>query len=183
MSEIITRLYWVLNGLLVVVYFAVEHLAVILLSASAALFIYTSPVEQRQAAVGSSLLAVLAALLAPLPVPLLLLAMAASAWATVLSEKYNPADQRWGIIRAISLYALAGLGYAAYRNFGLANLVTSDPMLAQGAGYLNTIIGIAMFIFPLSSIAMSMQGILAHPPAPGGSPEKLVTTIRTRGGK
>jgi hypothetical protein len=30
---------------------------------------------------------------------------------------------------------------------------------------------------------MSMQGILAHPPAPGGSPEKLVTTIRTRGGK
>jgi hypothetical protein len=55
-------------------------------------------------------------------------------------------------------------------------------MMSQGAGYLNALIGIGMYVIPLGWLAMLTQSIWAHPPAQG-TPDALITTIRTRGKK
>ncbi len=54
-------------------------------------------------------------------------------------------------------------------------------MMAQGAGYLNAIIGIAMYVIPLGFLAMVAQSVWAHPPTIG-NPTDLITKVRTRGG-
>ncbi len=64
---------------------------------------------------------------------------------------------------------------------GLGESVLSDPMMAQGAGYLNAIIGIAMYVIPLGFLAMVAQSVWAHPPTIG-NPTDLITKVRTRGG-
>ena len=85
------------------------------------------------------------------------------------------------MIRGLALYALAGLGFTLYRDLGLGESVLADPMMAQGANYLNAIIGIAMYVIPLGFLGMLAQAIWAHPPTPG-TPSDLITKVRTRGG-
>ena len=180
--ELLTeRLIWIVNGLLAIAYSLIDHITALLFLAAVTLFITTTSNEQRMWALGAGLLSVVASLFAPSPVPLFLLVMILGGWAAVALEKYNPPAQRWNVIRGLALYALAGIGFTLYRNLGLGESVLSDPMMAQGANYLNAIIGIAMYVIPIGFLGMLAQSIWAHPPAPG-SPSDLITKVRTRGG-
>ena len=180
--KIATRAMWTINGFLVIVYYAVEHIQTLALAVAAILFVVYTSQEQRVWAVGSGVLAILASLFAPAPVPLFLLVMSLAGWAGQWLEQYNKPANHWNTIRGQALYALAGLGFALYRNFGLGSSIASDPMMSQGAGYLNALIGISMYVIPLGWLAMLTQSIWAHPPAQG-TPDALITTIRTRGKK
>ena len=181
-SDITAGIIWTINGFLVIVYYAADRIETVLLAIATILFaVYTSQ-EQRVWAVGSGTLAILASLLAPAPVPLFLLIMSLAGWAGTWLEQYNKPANHWNTIRGQALYALAGLGFALYRNFGLGSSIASDPMMSQGAGYLNALIGISMYVIPLGWLAMLTQSIWAHPPAQG-TPDSLITTIRTRGKK
>ncbi len=171
---------WTINGFLVIVYYAADHIQTLALSIATILFAAYTSKEQRVWAVGSGVMAILASLLAPAPVPLFLVVMSMAGWAGTWLEQYNKPAQHWNTIRGQALYALAGLGFAMYRNFGFGSSIASDPMMSQGAGYLNALIGIGMYVIPLGWLAMLTQSIWAHPPAQG-TPDSLITTIRTRG--
>ncbi|MFZ5884030.1 MAG: hypothetical protein ACOYYI_09650 [Chloroflexota bacterium] len=180
MELIIERLIWVVNGFLAILYSLADHVVALLFTAAATAFIVTTSAEQRAWALGAGVLSIAASLLAPAPVPVFLLVMILGGWAAVTLEKYNPPAQRWNVIRGLGLYAMAGLGFMIYRNFGLGESVLTDPMMSQGAGYLNALIGVAMYVIPLGFLAMLAQAIWAHPPAPG-TPAELITKVRTRG--
>lgn len=171
---------WTVNGFLAILYYGVDHFLAIALIAASGFLIWFAPREQRMWTTGSSLLAIAASLISPIPVPLFLLVMALAGQAALALELYNKAAQRWNVVRGQALYALAGLGFAAYRNLGLGDAVLADPMMTQGAGYLNALIGIAMYVIPLGYLAWLAQSIWAHPPSPG-TPEEIVTQVRTRG--
>lgn len=179
-SKLAAGAMWTINGFLVIVYYAADHIQTLALAVAAILFAGYAAQEQRVWAVGSGALAIGASLLAPAPVPLFLLVMSLAGWAGQWLEQYNKPANHWNTIRGQALYALAGLGFALYRNFGLGSSIASDPMMAQGAGYLNALIGIGMYVIPLGWLAMLTQSIWAHPPAQG-TPDALITTIRTRG--
>ena len=180
-ASLTERLIWIVNGLLAIVYSLIDHLTALAFVVAMVGFIVATSREQRTWAVGAGVLSIAASLLAPSPVPLFLLVMILGGWAAVVLERYNQSAQRWNIIRGLALYALAGIGFTLYRNLGLGESVLSDPMMAQGAGYLNAIIGIAMYVIPLGFLAMLAQSIWAHPPALG-TPSNLITKVRTRGG-
>lgn len=182
MNDILAGVIWTVNGFLVIVYYAVEHTQIIVLAIAAILFVAYTSREQKVWAVGSGILAILASLIAPAPVPLFLLIISLAGWVGQWLEQYNKPAQHWNTIRGQALYALAGLGFGLYRNFGLGSSIASDPMMSQGAGYLNALIGISMYVIPLGWLAMLTQSIWAHPPAQG-TPDALITTIRTRGKK
>jgi len=181
-ADITAVLVWTINGFLVLVYYAVDHIQTVLLAVAAILFAAYTSREQRVWAVASGALAILASLLAPATVPLFLLLMSLAGWAGQWLEQYNKPANHWNTIRGQALYALAGLGFALYRDFGLGSSIASDPMMSQGAGYLNALIGISMYVIPLGWLAMLTQSIWAHPPAQG-TPDALITNIRTRGKK
>jgi len=182
MNDMLSVIIWTINGFLVIVYYAVEHTQTIVLAAAAILFAVYAAKEQKIWAIGSGTLAILASLAAPAPVPLFLLLISLAGWAAQWLEQYNKPAQHWNTIRGQALYAVAGLGFALYRNFGLGSSIASDPLMSQGAGYLNALIGISMYVIPLGWLAMLTQSIWAHPPAQG-TPDALITAIRTRGKK
>lgn len=181
-SNVVAGAMWTINGFLVVVYYGADHILTIVLAVATILFAAYTSKEQKGWAVGSGAMAILASLLAPAPVPLFLLIMSLAGWAGGWLEQYNKPAQHWNTIRGQALYALAGLGFALYRNFGLGSSIASDPMMSQGAGYLNALVGISMYVIPLGWLAMLTQSIWAHPPAQA-RPDELITTIRTRGKK
>lgn len=175
-----TRLIWIVNGLLIIVYSLIDHAIALTFVVVMVAFILTTSREQRMWAAGTGILSMAASLLAPAPVPLFLLVMILGGWLAVLLERYNPSAQQWNVIRGLALYALAGMGFSLYRKLGMGESVLSDPMLVQGAGYLNALIGIAMYVIPMGFLAMLVQSIWAHPPALG-APAELITKVRTRG--
>lgn len=180
-AELWSASIWTVNGLLVIVYYCADHILVIAIAITVTLFAAYTPKEQRVWAAGAAVLAILASFAAPMPAPVLLLVMAVSGWVAQFLEKYNRPAQRWNTIRGLILYALAGLGYTAVIDSGMLNTTSlTNPMLAQASGYINTILTIAMFVIPLGFLAMLAQSITALPPAPG-SPEELISKVRTRG--
>jgi len=174
------RLIWTVNGLLAILYSLADHMTALAFAKAMITFVITTPREQRAWALGTGMLSIGASLIAPTPVPIFLLVMILGGWATVMLEQYNRPAQRWNVIRGLALYALAGVGFTLYRKLGLGESILADPMMAQGAGYLNAIIGIAMYVIPLGFLAMAAQSVWAHPPAPG-TPSDLITKVRTRG--
>ncbi len=172
-------LLWIGNGFLVLVYLAVDHWLSLALLASLAWLLSSTPTEQRNWALGASLLAMAANAFAPAPVPLFLLIVASSGLAALHLEHFNSLAQRWNVVRGLGLYALAGIGFAIYRRVE-GGMVSSDPMMAQGAVYLNALIGISMYVIPLGFLAYLAQSLWAHPPTPG-TPEELIARVRTRG--
>jgi len=176
---ILERLIWILNGFLIIVYVAVENLHTILIAVSSIFFVISTPREHQRWAFGAAFVALVMSLIAPAPVPAFLLIMSLAGWLGLYLEQYNRVAQRWNIIRGQALYATAGLGFTAYRTFGLGSAMTGDPMMMQGASYLNGLIGIAMYVIPIGFLAWLAQSIWAHPPAPA-SPEELINTVRVR---
>ena len=181
MNPAAERLIWGVNGLMVVFFSLGDHFLTIFLGISTGAFIWLSPNEQRDWSIGASVLALVASVFSPAPIPIFLVVMSLGGWVALYMEKYNLPATRWNVIRGISLYAVLGLGYALYKGFDVANAIATDPQMGQGAIYLNAIIGIALYAVPLGFLVMISQSIWAHPPTPGGNPASLIGTIRARG--
>src|ERR1700690_3414203 len=67
LSTIWMVLIWTVNGFLVIIYYAFDHVSTILLVGSATAFVWYTPKEQRAWAAGSSALAIVSSYAAPLP--------------------------------------------------------------------------------------------------------------------
>jgi hypothetical protein len=180
MDIVTERLIWVVNGFLTVIFFSAGQLHAILLAVSSFFFVWTAPMEQKTWTIASSILCLLASLLAPSPAPLFLLIMALMGWGALYIEMYNLISQRWTAVRGQSLYALLSLGYDAWRAMGIGSVSVADPAMAQGVNYLNMLIGIALYVFPIGFMGWVAQSIWAHPPAPA-APEDLISAVRSRG--
>jgi hypothetical protein len=170
---------WVANGFLVIVFFLADHSATAVLLPVAAAFVYITTATQRPWALGASGLALAASLIAPAPVPVFLVVVALVSAVSLYLEHYNRPAAHWNIVRSVSLYSLAGLGYSLWTGLHVSNSIQADPMMAQGATYLDALVGIAMYVIPLGIMVLLAQSVLAHPPV--GKPEDLLTQIRTRG--
>jgi hypothetical protein len=181
MEVLAERLIWVVNGFLTVIFFSAGQFHSILLAVSSIFFVMTAPMEQKTWTIAAAILSLLASLVTPAPAPLFLLVMSAMGWAALYIEKYNRISQRWTAVKGQSLYALLSMGYALWRGLDLGSVsVASDPAMAQGMNYLNMLIGIALYVFPIGFMGWVAQSIWAHPPAPA-SPEPLISAGRSRG--
>ncbi len=184
---------WLLNGLLVSLYLLADNLLVLLLIpplgwlsmrtpvATAPDRQETPPDPQRPWIMAAAGMAFLAGLLAPNPVPFLLVLMA---WAGVLAlalEKFNPLNLRWRISQGLALYALIALGSALLQLYlrTAAFSGAAGAALSQGQSYITVIASIALWGYPLGYLALLAQTLWAHPPV--GSPDQLIAAIRTRG--
>jgi len=179
MTSLLNALIWIANGLLVLAFFLVDHLATVLLLPAAAAFLWIMPAPQRGWALGTSLLAIAASLIAPSPVPVFLGAVALVSAAALYLEHYNRPAVLWNIVRSVSGYSLVGLGYTFWHGLHVTDSIQSDPLTTQGATYLNAIISIAMYVIPLGIMVLLVQSVLAHPPV--GKPDDLINQVRTRG--
>ena len=179
MIMLTNALIWIANGFLVIVFFLADHLATLLLLPPAAVFVYITTPAQRPWALGASGLALAASLIAPEPVPVFLVVVALVSAIALLLEHYNRPAAHWNIVRSVALYGLMGLGYAVWTGLHVSETLQANPMMAQGATYLDAIVGIAMYVFPLGIVVLLAQSVLAHPPV--GKPEDLLTQVRTRG--
>ncbi len=179
MTGFLNVLIWIINGFLVILFFLVDHLASVLLIPTAVWFVSFTPAAQRGWAVGAGVLAIAASLVAPPPVPIFLAVIALASVVALTLEHYNRPAVLWNIVRSVSLYSLAGLGYTLWRSLRVSDSIQGDVMTSQGAVYLNAIIGIAMYAIPLGIVVLLAQSVLAHPPV--GHPEQIITNVRTRG--
>lgn len=180
MNPALLILTWLLNGLLVVVYFILDHLAVALLIPVLVWLGLTAPREQRTWFVVAASGALLTAVIAPTPVPVLMLVLAAGGALAALAERFNPAAIRWLVTRGLALYALIGLAFVVYQTWMRGQAVGGESLFERGQAYIDVIAGIAVYAFPLGVLAWLAQTIFAHPPAPG-RPADMLYTIRNRG--
>jgi hypothetical protein len=177
---------WILNGFLLVLFMlGTQWMAVLSLPGLVRLVWpardATRPDPQRPWGLAAALLTLTALLLAPRPVPLMLLLMVGSGTLALRLEAFAPQDLRWRVTQGLALYALMALGFWLFEQY-LALAVTPDPasaLLMQGQSYLLVIASLALWGYPLGFLALLAQSLFAQPPV--GSPEGLLTTIRTRG--
>lgn len=174
-----TLLLWMANGMLALLWLAVDHLPVVLLVPIVGYVVLQSPENQRVWTFGVGILAIAAGVAVPVPVAILLLMIAVAGHLAVRLEKVNPWNVHWTLVRGMGLYSLVGLGYAAYR-FWLEPVVAADPALAQGQTYLSVIAAIALYLFPLGVLALFAQGLFVHPPVQGEA-DKIIYHLRSRG--
>jgi hypothetical protein len=170
---------WALNGLLAVLYLLLEHITAVALIPGLGWLCLRSPKPQQRWMFGAALLALAAAIFAPAVVGLWLLLMVYASIVSVKAEKFNPPALHWRVISGLAAYALIGLGFTLYQNLSPALL---DPYatFAQGKGYFDIILSIAVFLGPLSFIGLLVQALFAHPPLEG-TPESVIASVRTRG--
>jgi hypothetical protein len=190
-----TFVIWEANAVLAIAYTGWEHAAAILtLGAFLVLLRGVPPSQNHQrpwiAAVAA--IAIMAALLAPAPVPFILTVLAGAAVAAVRTDSFGPDMLRWRATAAVALYALAGLAYVAYSRYldsldavswarALGGAGEAQQALAQGRAFVDTLARWGLWlIVPLGTLSMLVQGLFVHPPAPG-RPEQIVSTVRTRG--
>ena len=171
-------LFYLLNGFLALLWLLVDHILLALLTAPLVWLSFTSPREQRSWSLASGGMAVLASSIAPAPVPLLLLVMAAAGVLATRLDRFNTTAARWNTVRSLALYSLVGSGFTFYQD--LAHASTASPLLAQGQVYLSTIASFALYLIPLGYLVLLAQSLWAHPPIPG-KPADLIHTIRSRG--
>jgi len=171
-------LYYLLNGILALLWLLSDHILLALLIAPLVWLSYASPDEQRSWSLASGGMAVLASAAAPAPVPLLMLVMAIAGLLATRLDQFNTTAARWNTVRSLALYSLVGLGFTVYQDLAHASAVS--PLLAQGQVYLSTIASFALYLIPLGYLALLAQSLWAHPPAPG-KPSDLIHIIRSRG--
>jgi len=180
MQVIFNTAIWIVNGFLILLYVALERWLFILLVVLCSAILLRAPAEQRPRTLGAIALAMAAGILAPFPVPFFMLTISGTAVIMPYIERYNRPAIQWQGVGALGLYGLIGLGFSFWQSLRLSQVLAADPMMTQGSVYLNAIIGIAMYVFPIGFLAWSAKSIWAHPPAPA-SPEQIITAIRTRG--
>lgn len=171
---------WVLNGLLVVLYSLLLHWPAVLLAPALAWLGLKGPEEHRPWAIGVAILAMLTAVLADQPVPILLLVLAAAGCGAFALERINPAALHWRLIAGVALYTLIGIGVTVFQVY-LESIAGENLLVAQGQAYIGILAAVGLYGFPLGFLAMLAQGLLVHPPLPGkGSPEELIHQLRAK---
>ena len=177
--DLLLPFIWTLNGFLAVLYLLWEHMLAVLLLPSFGYLLLHTPKTQRNWMSIAAGLAVLAAAFAPPLIGIWLLLMALGSIIALRLEKFNPENLHWRVISGIASYALVGLGFLLYHDL---SPVITDPTFVQGKGYLDILIGIAVYLGPLGFLGLLVQAIFAHPPLKG-SPEDIIYNVRTRGGR
>lgn len=204
-SALRTAATWELNGLLALLYTAWENIAALVTAGAFAGLLWWTPPGRRPAQSGREaftgqrpwllaigILALLAALLAPVPAPMLLAVMAVAGSLAVAFDRFNPDALRWRVAGGLALYALASLAYLGYGSY----LVSLDAAawaeaiggqgeaaltLAQGRAFVDTLATWGLWlILPLAYFSLLAQGLLVHPPLPA-TPEQVIQAVRTRG--
>ncbi len=180
------------NGLLALVYVLWEHGVSILTAGAMAYFTLTAPQAQRVWITATAVMAVLATLFTPPPVPLILTVMTLAGAIAVWRDTFNPDNLRWRLIGGLALYSLAALGYLAYSHYldGVDAMTWAKTLggegaaaatLAQGRAFVNTLATWGLWlIIPLGYFSLLAQSMFVHPPGPQ-EPHDLITTIRTHG--
>ena len=180
------------NGFLVLLYTAWEHITALVVLAAAGVLAWGAPRNLRPWLLGASGLAVVAAVIAGPPAPFLLMLMAAAGAVAVQLDRFNPDMLRWRVAGGLALYALAALGLEAYRAYlagvdaaawaaAIGGQGEAQATLAQGRAFVETLATWGIWlILPLGYFSLLVQTFLAHPPGPGRADE-LIRTIRTRG--
>lgn len=200
-----TAATWELNGLLALLYTAWEHIVALVTAGAFASLLWWTPPERRSVQPGREaftgqrpwllaigILALLAALFAPAPAPVLLAVMAVAGSVAVAFDRFNPDALRWRVAGGLALYALASLAYLGYGSY----LVSLDAAawaeaiggqgeaaltLAQGRAFVDTLATWGLWlILPLAYFSLLAQGLLVHPPLPA-TPEQVIQAVRTRG--
>lgn len=189
-----TLFIWELNAWLVLLYVAWEHLTGLIVFAVTLALTVESPIHQRHFLTAISLLATLAALLTPAPAPAILATMSLAGYIAVRVDRFSPDALRWRVAGGLALYAAAALGYLAYGHYlagvdaaewarALGGQEEAIQVMAQGRALVNTLATWGLWlIIPLGYFSLLLQGLLVHPPLPGGSPENIIEAVRTRGG-
>jgi hypothetical protein len=185
-------IHYEINGFLAILYVLWEHITAIITAGAMAYFILTAPAAQRVWITATAILAVLATLFTPPPVPLIMAVMAAAGALAVWRDTFNPDNLRWRLNGGLALYALAALGYLAYSHYldgvdamtwakALGGEGAAAATLAQGRAFVNTLATWGLWlIIPLGYFSLLAQSMFVHPPGPQ-EPHDLITTIRTRG--
>ena len=180
------------NGFLALTYVLWEHGAAIVTAGAMSYLILGAPAAQRTWITATAILAVLATLFAPPPVPLILTVMALAGAVAVWRDTFNPDNLRWRLTGGLALYALAALGYLAYSRYldgvdamswarALGGEGQAAAALAQGRAFVNTLATWGLWlIIPLGFFSLLAQSMFVHPPGPQ-QPGELISTIRTRG--
>lgn len=197
MTEVLEALrlasIWLMNGLLVVAYGLVEQAVLLALMPPLVWFLVTAPREQKPAVFSVSLLAIITAAFTPLPIPIILLAMAWAGLVAVRLDRHTPNALRWRVTSGLGLEALAALGVTLSWTvlnsltptaFGaLAGADEAGALLGQGRSYLNTLFVLGTwFAIPLFYFGLLVQGMLVHPPR-AETPEQLIYRVRSGGQK
>ncbi len=170
---------WMLNGFLAVVYLTLENIVVVALIPGLIWLLSLVPKSQRYWMLATAVLAVAAGVAAPTVVSIWLLLMTYGSILAIKLEKFNQESLSWRILSGIAAYALIGIGFSLYSGLS-STLIDPYGTFAQGKGYLDIIISIAVFLGPLGFIGLLVQSLFAHPPIEG-RPDEIVTTVRTRG--
>ncbi|MBI3960485.1 MAG: hypothetical protein HY328_16870 [Chloroflexi bacterium] len=180
------------NGALATLYIAWEHGTALVTLACFLWFLRGTPEGQRTWIAGAGGLAVVAALFAPPPVPVLLAGMAALGAGAVALDRFQPDALRWRVVGVLALYAAGALGYLGYSRYlagvdaaawaeAIGGQEQAQNTLAQGQAFLNTLATWGLWlILPLGYLSLLAQGLLAHPPL-GERPAETIARVRTRG--
>jgi hypothetical protein len=185
-------LLYTTNGTLVTLYLAWEHATALVTLACFLWFLRGAPEGQRTWMAGAGGLAVIAALFAPAPVPVLLTAMTGVGAGAVALDRFQPDSLRWRVVGILALYAAGALGYLGYSRYlegvdaaawaeAIGGQEQAQSTLAQGRAFLNTLATWGLWlILPLGYLSLLAQGLLAHPPL-GERPSQTIARVRTRG--
>jgi hypothetical protein len=182
---------WIVNGALAGLFLALDHAFALAALGGLLLLARGAPQEQLPYFSAFGGLAALAAFILPPPGPALLAAMAWAGAIAVRLERFAPQALRWRAFAGLSLYALAGLGYAAYAAYigginpqawgALVGEGEASTVLAQGRSFLHTLAAWGLWvILPLGYFGLLAQALLVHPPLPA-RPDELIHAIRARG--
>jgi hypothetical protein len=179
-NSFLLPILFVLNGLLVFLYTLVEHWQSALLLPFLAWLSLQGPDEHRSWALGLSGLALFTSLLSPQPLPILLLVMVMAGCLALRFEKFNPASLHWRLLSGVGLYALTGAGISAFQAY-IQYLAPESLLISQGQASFGILAAIGLYGMPVGFLAMLAQGLLVHPPIPGGGkPDAILHTLRAR---
>ena len=185
-------LLYIANGTLALLYTTWTHGTAILAVAGIGLLARAAPTVQRGWMVGVGVLAGMAGLLAPPPVPALLAGMCLLGAGAVQLDRFQPDALRWRVVGGLALYAGAALGYLTYSRYlagvdaaawaaAIGGQAEAQATLAQGQAFLNTLATWGLWlILPLGFLSLLGQGLLVHPPIQHG-PAATISAVRTRG--
>ncbi|MEW6179179.1 MAG: hypothetical protein AB1522_04550 [Chloroflexota bacterium] len=175
---------WVLNGLLALVWLAVDNLALVLLI-PALVWLYlllgqrlheAQARRMRQVLLPAGGLALAAALIAPNPAPYLVAGLAGVGGFVMRVDNYRPDESAWETIQNLILYALVGLGARVL--FWVLDNQPADNLIA-GVNYLAVLASFALWGMPVAQAGLLIKNLLAHAPT-GADPRTVIERARER---
>ena len=175
---------WVLNGLLALVWLALDNIALVLLI-PLLVWLYlllgqrlqeAQARRMRQVLLPAGGLALAAVLFAPSPAPYLIAGLAGVGGFVVRVDQYRPDDSAWETIQNLILYALVALGTRVL--FLVMDAQPADN-LTTGVNYLAVLAGFALWGMPIAQAGLLIKNLLAHAPT-GAAPGSVIERARER---